>query len=260
MDNLHSAVARRTRLREWFDTPLGRSLQAYEALSLRRVLPQLYGTTALQLGRIGQLDLFDSCIAPTRIALDLSADRRDRPVYGLPEALPFDDRSIDVALLPHTLDFCDDPHQVLREVGRAVSPEGHVVIFGFNPVSLWGLRRMVTWRPRHTPWGARFLRLTRIKDWLALLNFQVTHGNMLFYRPPLAREGVMERMHFLDKMGDRWWPLMAAVYMVVARKRVAGMTPLPVRFKTRRLMGRAIAEPAARGIVVPFRRKSLGQS
>jgi SAM-dependent methyltransferase len=258
MDEFDTAVDRCYSLLGWFDSALGRSLQAYEAQTLRQVLPKLYGTTALQLGRIGQMDLLDSCVAPTRIVLDLLSDPRDRLVLGQPEALPFDGRSIDTALLPHTLDFCDDPHKVLRETARVLSPEGHIVILGFNPVSLWGLRRSLTRRPRQVPWSGRFYRLARIKDWLALLDFQVTHGNMLFYQPPLAREGVMERMHFLDRMGDRWWPLMAAVYMVVARKRVAGMTPLPLRWKTRRLVGSAITEPSVRGIVVPYRRKSLG--
>jgi SAM-dependent methyltransferase len=243
----------------WFDTPLGRSLQAHEANRLRDILPQLYGTVALQLGRIGNLDLLDSCIAPTRVMLDLAAAPRKRLVRGVPEALPFDSRSVDLVLLPHTLDFCDEPHQVLREVNRVLSPEGHAAILGFNPASLWGLRRLFAKRPRQIPWSGSFLRLARIKDWLALLDFQVTHGKMLYYRPPLPREGLMERLHFLDKMGDRWWPLMAGVYLVVAKKRVVGMTPLPVSWKTQRVgVPSSITGPAARGVVVPFRRKSLG--
>ena len=257
--DLDTAVSRCHELWRWFDTPLGQSLQAHEANRLRQILPQLYGTVALQLGRIGKLDLLDSCIAPTRVMIDLAAPPQRRLVRGVPDALPIDSRGADLVLLPHTLDFCDEPHQVLREVNRVLSPEGHVVILGFNPVSLWGLRRLFAQRPRQIPWSASFLRLARIKDWLALLDFQVTHGQMLYYRPPLPREGLIEHLHFLDKMGDRWWPLMAAVYLVVAKKRVAGMMPLPVVWKSRNVrVAAGVAGPAARGIVVPFRRKSLG--
>jgi len=39
--------------------------------------------------------------------------------------------------MPHTLEFTNDPHQVLREVDRVLIPEGHVVILAFNPWSLW---------------------------------------------------------------------------------------------------------------------------
>ncbi|OGI46347.1 MAG: hypothetical protein A2151_07470 [Candidatus Muproteobacteria bacterium RBG_16_65_34] len=250
-------VALRRELRAWFDAPLGRSLQAFEANALRGVLPNLYGTVALQLGRLGRLDMMDACNAPTRVLLDLLGERNGAVVRAQPEALPFDARSVDVAILPHTLDFCDDPHQVLRETARVLSPEGHVVILGFNPVGLWGLRRLFSPRPRSVPWRGRFLRLARVKDWLALLDFELTHGGMLYYRPPLAHEAVMERLHFLDKMGDRWWPMTAAVYLVVAKKRVLGVTPMPLAWKRRRLVVGPAAAPAARGMVVPFHRRRL---
>lgn len=255
MGREETQLQRRRQIGEWFETPLGRSLEAFEANRLRNVLPNLYGTVAVQIGRLGRLDLMDACNASTRIVLDLDA-RADRVgVRALPEALPFDSGSVDILLLPHSLDFCDEPHQMLREVARVLSPEGHVVVFGFNPMSLWGTRRLMTRRPRPAPWSGNFFRLARVKDWLSLLEFEPTHGSMLFYRPPLTAEGLMERLSFLDKMGDRWWPLMAGVYLVVAKKRVAGMTPLRVEWKREKVVGRFVASPSARGIVVPFQRR-----
>ena len=257
MGQTDSCNRRWRQLREWFDAPLGRSLQSMEAHHLRAVLPNLYGTVAAQLGHIGQLDLMDACIAPTRILLDYHAGPKGCAVRGLPEALPLDTKSADVLILPHTLDFCDDPHQVLREASRVLRPEGHVVIIGFNPMSLWGFRRLVARRPRAAPWCGKFFRLSRIKDWLALLDFETTHGTMLYYRPPLRNEGFMHRLHFLDKMGDRWWPMMAGAYLVVAKKRVLGVTPLPLSWKAKRAVARAAAQPAARGIVLPFHHRRV---
>lgn len=245
----------RRELREWFTSPLGSSLEAHEMHRLRDVLPQLYGTIALQLGGLGQLNLLDSSPAAKRILLDLPGDQGDARVRGVPEQLPFETKCVHIALLPHTLDFCDDPYSVLREVARVLVPEGHVVLLGFNPASLWGVRRLFARRPRAMPWCGNFFSLTRIKDWLALLDFEVTHGRMMYYRPPVQHETLMERIHFLDKAGDRWWPLMAGVYMVVAKKRVAGVTPLPVEWKQRRLVGSVVARPVARGIVLPFERR-----
>lgn len=255
MSDRDSCSRQRRQLRQWFDSPLGRSLQAQEAQHLRAALPNLYGTVAAQLGQIGKLDLMDACIAPTRILLDDHGGSDGCRVRSIPEELPLDTKSADVMLLPHTLDFCADPHQVLREVSRVLRPEGHVVILGFNPVSLWGFRRLTARRPRAAPWSGKFFRLSRIKDWLALLDFETTHGTMLYYRPPLRNEGLMHRLHFLDKMGDRWWPMMAGVYLVVAKKRVVGVTPLPVTWKTKRAVGRAATQPAARGMILPFQRK-----
>ena len=255
MSQTDSCSTQWRQLREWFDSPLGRTLQSQEAQHLRAVLPNLYGTVAAQLGQIGQLDLMDACIAPTRILLDHHAGPDGCVVRGLPEALPLDTRSADVLILPHTLDFCQDPHQVLREVSRVLRPEGHVVILGFNPMSLWGFRRLVARRPRVAPWCGKFFRLSRIKDWLALLDFETTHGTMLYYRPPLRNESFMHRLYFLDKMGDRWWPMMAGVYLVVAKKRVVGVTPLPLSWKTKRAVASGMTQPAARGMILPFQRK-----
>lgn len=258
MHDYHPDKTLRERLSLWFETPLGRSLQAYESHRLREILPSLYGTVAIQLGRIGRLDMLDASTVPTRALLDIASGPNGLAVvHGRPEEMPFDAHSADVVLMPHTLDFCTDPHQVLREVDRVLRPEGHVVVIGFNPVGPWGFRRLLARRPRVMPWCGKFFRLARIKDWLSLLDFEVTHGRMLYYRPPLKSESAMERLHFLDKMGDRWWPMMAAVYLVVAKKRVIGVTLMPLAWKKKKVVGPATTEPAARGMVLPFQRRSV---
>jgi len=243
--------ARRHELCDWFGRFPGQSLLAVEAHALRAVWPSLFGRTAAQLGSLGMVDLLEACNAPVRALVDLP----DVPgpavarINALPEFLPFDQRSVDLMLLPHTLEFAADPHQVLREVSRVLAPEGHVVILGFNPFSLWGLRRLLTRRHRSTPWNGNFLNLARIKDWLKLLDFDLAQGRMLYYRPPLMSVAGMERLRFLDAAGNRWWPMAGAVYLVVAKKRVLGMTPLrPEWRKTRAFGRRAVARPALRVI------------
>ncbi|MHB8454824.1 MAG: class I SAM-dependent methyltransferase [Acidiferrobacterales bacterium] len=241
----------RSRLRDWFEQPLGQSVQAIESHRLREVWPHLHGTVVLQLGCIGSLDLLDGCGAPTRIVLDLPVHGRTaKPpaalVLGVPEALPFDTRSVDLVLLPHTLEFCADPHQVLREVQRVLTPEGCAVVLGFNPFSLWGFWRLLVRRSGRAPWCGHFIQLPRIKDWIKLLDFELTRGSMLYYRPPLQNQALMDRLHLLDKIGDRWWPMAAAVYLLVARKRVAGMIPMRPAWRTRRILGDAVTQPLAK--------------
>jgi len=262
--------------RAWFATPLGRALLAVEARRLSELLPGFYGTMALQLGQPGVSDLLESSAAATHVLHDVSGhgpsrERAEIPlarVCGLPEELPYDSRSMDLVLMPHTLDFCRDPHQVLREAARVLKPEGRAVVLGFNPWSLWGLRRLFARRPRPAPWDGRFLPLPRIKDWLGLLDFELTHGRMLFYRPPYGRAATSARLRVLDQVGDRWWPLLAAVYLVVAKKRVPGVTPMPLEWSAKQAAADAVAAPArrtstafahtgpvssGRGIVLPFR-------
>ena len=241
---------RRAALCDWFAQSPGRSLLAVESYALRMVWPSLFGKVAVQLGCVGPVDLLDACNAPVRAVLDLpgALSAPVARVHGEPEALPFDSRSVDLMLLPHTLEFCTDPHQVLREVSRVLAPEGHVVVLGFNPFSLWGLWRLVLRGRRAAPWTGNFLNLVRLKDWLKLLDFEFVQGSMLYYRPPVSNEATMERLRFLDKAGDRWWPMAGAVYLLVAKKRVVGMTPLRPEWRTRRMLGKAVARPALRVI------------
>lgn len=255
MHNCAKAVDLGQELADWFNRPMGQTLQRLEGDRLADVLSKLYGPVAIQIGRYGDADFLQASLAATRIVLEYpfwGGGHNEVGVRAQPDALPFDTKSIHVAVLPHTLDFADDPHGVLREVDRVLMPEGHVVIIGFNPLSLWGIRKwvrlpVVGWH-QQVPWCGQFLRLARIKDWLALLDFETTAGNMLCYRPPVGNAVLYERLRFLEPAGDRWWPMLAAVYILVAKKRELGMTPIRPEWKTKNAVVRPLAEPVTRGV------------
>lgn len=236
------AIGRRD-LSLWFEGPLGRSVQALEANRLRAVLSDLSGTFAVQLGQVGNRDLLES--SPTAVHLMVDPDVLASPtraaVQAMPEALPLDTKSIQVILLPHTLDTAQHPHQVLREAHRVLAPEGVIVILGFNPFSVWGIWCLLRGKKETRPWCSSFIGLLRLKDWLSLLDFELTQGSMLYYRPPIHRQSLMDRLFFLERIGDRWWPLGAAVYLVVAKKRTPGLTRIMPVVGKRRL--RAVSQP-----------------
>ena len=142
------------------------------------------------------------------------------------ESLPFPASSLDLVVLPHALELARDPHHTLREVERVLVPDGRVVIAGFNPVSLWGLKqRMGRWgvdRALVLPEG-EFIGYWRLRDWLLLLDLEVEHGTFGCYRPMLRSEKWLSRFEWMETAGDRWWPVLGAVYFVVAVKRMRGM-------------------------------------
>ena len=167
------------------------------------------------------------------------------------DALPFPNASVDLVVLPHTLELSGDPHQTLREVERVLVPEGRVVIAGLNPASLWGLRQRVGHLRRDLglggarnlflPSGGEFIGYWRLRDWLRLLGFEVESGRFGCWRPPLRSEVWLERLAWMDRLGDRWWPVLGAVYFLVAVKRVRGMRLVGMFKQDRR---RAQAAPA----------------
>ncbi len=152
------------------------------------------------------------------------------------DELPFASQSIDLAALPHVLEFTDDPHEVLREVARVLMPEGRLVITGFNPLSLWGMRQGMRRLGTESflPAQSQMIAFTRLKDWLKLLGFDIVRGRFGCYCPPNRTDKWLQRMAFMEKAGDRWWPIFGAVYMLQAVKRVRGMRLVGPAWKTRK--------------------------
>lgn len=207
-----------TTLADWFRTPLGGYLLAREQAWFDRTVADIFGFHAIQIGLPDCPFLAQSRIA-TRWSVDVDAPA---DVRADPRWLPFPESSLDLVLLPHGLEFTDDPHQLLREVYRAVRPEGQVVIAGFNPFSMFGARRYFG-REQAPPWNGNFIALYRLKDWLALLGFEVTGGRLDAYVPPLASDKWRARFGFFESAGDRWWPIAGGVYYLRATKKVLGM-------------------------------------
>jgi SAM-dependent methyltransferase len=173
----------------------------------------------MQLG-MPEVDL----LRESRIAHRVRIAAADRPdVYAKCHELPLATHSIDMVLLPHVLEFAAEPHAILREVDRVMMPEGRLVIVGFNPWSLWGLRSSVGFSRNDYPWNGRFVSLPRVKDWLALLGFDVNAGRLVGYAPPFDNVRIRRTFDFMEPAGDRWWAVGGAVYMLQAIKRVRGM-------------------------------------
>src|SRR6266852_3991097 len=123
-------------LAEWFATPLGRYLLQREQAQFDRTVADIFGFHAIQIGLPSCPFLAQSRIT-TRWTVGMTPPAN---VLADPQWLPFPENSLDLIVLPHALEFAEDPHQLLREVYRTIRPEGQVVISGFNPFSLFGAK------------------------------------------------------------------------------------------------------------------------
>ena len=167
------------RLEEWLQTPQGRYLLDWEQDGLDRLVADIFGYHAVQLGLPG-LELLRANRMPRRI----NCGPQGRDLCCSEYELPFATGSLDLVLLPHVLEFSAHPHRVLREVERVLVPEGSVVISGLNPISLWGLRRLVARRGAEAPWSGHYRSAMRIRDWLTLLGFEIQESRFGCYAPP----------------------------------------------------------------------------
>lgn len=232
-------------LPDWFQTPLGASLLEREAQRFSDLLPPAYYGRGLQLGA-PEVNFLNTVGVRYPFIANLQRLTPAPDLLTEPDALPFGEKSLELIVLPHTLDFWPDPHAVLREVSQILTPEGCVAITGFNPWSVWGGIRAVRKQRQTGLWSAHFHRMGRMQDWLTLLGFEPVGGAMQVYQPPLQSEKWRRRLHFLDAAGDRWWPGFAAVYILVARRRVPGLRPTAIRSRQWSRLLTGVAQPAAR--------------
>lgn len=219
--------ARLNHFADWLATPLGHYLASAEMDWYDRTVIDIFGYKALQL-ELPQLD----CLRANRIAWRIQAGQSGSVALRcMGEALPFANQSIDLLVLPHVLDFTANPRAVLREAERVLMPEGRLLITGFNPWSLWGLRRLRN-GSHPAPWRGNFVALPRVKDWLALLGFEAMQSEFLCYGLPVQREKWLSRSRFLEDAGDRWWPAAGGVYCLDMVKRVHGMRLIGPAWRT----------------------------
>ncbi len=241
----------------WLQTAPGRDLLDWELGHLDAAVTDAFGFHALQLG-LPEVEALRANRMPHRWLASDAARAGDVPAAPVSltcefDALPFPSDSIDLVVLPHALEFAHDPHQVLREVERVLRPEGRIVITGLNPASLWGLRQRLS-RSRlglpgreepELPRAGEFIGYWRLRDWLRLLGFAIESGQFGCWKPPLAGERWLQRFDWMDRVGERWWPVLGAAYLLVAVKRVRGMRLVGLA-KAQRAKAPAAAVVAAR--------------
>ncbi|GAB2474813.1 methyltransferase domain-containing protein [Comamonas humi] len=266
-------------IERWWNQPLGRYLLDWEQTCYDDAVANVFGFHSLQLGCFPLQGLRCNRMPHRWLALEpqeaqqLAEAERDASLQtfakGLPaaeglhethplplqaalqcspQALPFAENSLDLVLLPHSLECSEDPHAVLREVARVLVPQGRVLISGINPASLWGLRSWAGARrwaaplPGLPPDG-QLIGYGRLRDWLKLLDLELEAASFGCYRPALQSQRWLQRYGWLDRIGAGGWPVAGGAYFVEAVKKVAGTHRMAVPWQERKAA--AVARPAA---------------
>ncbi|MAE35422.1 MAG: hypothetical protein CMH97_09325 [Oceanospirillaceae bacterium] len=158
---------------------------------------------------------------------------------------PFPNETLDVVVLQHALDMTNRPHQLVREATRTLVSGGYLVVVGFNPYSAWGGARWLRTMSTELPWVSNPVAPLRLSDWLMLLDFRVENVTTAAHLWPIkiGSEALSRRV---DRVlaGNRIFA--GNVYILVARKTVAGMTTIRSERKVRRESKLGFAIPATR--------------
>ena len=233
----------------WLGTPLGQSLLVREQRIVEDAFDGMFGEECLQLGLWGEPRSFLAYSRTQRATL-IVPDASKLPdnvrgVSGQLHRLPVASDSVDAVFLPHTLEFSSRPHAILREVHRVLRSDGHLIVLGFKSGGLWGLRRLVPGAAL-PPGTDQLIVDRRLKDWLNLLDLRIHGLTRYFFRWPLPGNGGQVSQSW-ETRGQRWWPELAACYMLSAQKRMLTMTPVKkVSWHTRPKVVAGLAKPTSR--------------
>jgi SAM-dependent methyltransferase len=210
-------------LESWYDRDNGQYLLQSTREALQDLLDTSFGYHILQLGVHGGSPLCQG--SPINHRLYCSERLGDGVgLVAAPDELPLDSDSVDAIIVHHCLEFADNPHQVLREIQRVLTPQGQLLMVGFNPYSLLGCRTRLSRWLRDPLWSRhRPVSEHRLTDWLHLLGCEVLDTRRICGLPPFGSG----RLRRLVTLGDAWagrhnLPL-GGLYILHATKNVAGL-------------------------------------
>lgn len=233
------------RLAEWHLSPLGALLARHERHVVSEALEDVFGLQLLQIGAWGDPAHLLQAARTQRQAVIGLGTRGGTQVCSRATELAVASDSVDAVLLPHTLEFESDPYAVLHEVDRILTGEGRLLILGFNPAGPWAVRHRFS-AEGFPPGLARLVSERRLREWLALLGFEVAPAQRYLRHLPWASHAPANGASTADGADDSGWSLLASAYLIKARKRVYTLTPVRPRWRERRTMVGGLVEPTTR--------------
>lgn len=226
------------RFRLWLTEPVGRRFLELECARANSIVPTLFGYNAVLIGEpnfevcLQQSAIKNRIILNEDLGLKLNSNnmllintRHDR--------LPLQSSSVDLVYLAHTLEFSSNPHEVLREAYRVLRPDGHLLVSVFNPISFWGLWRNIARIGSQVPWRAKFMTSVQLKDWLALLGFDIMRINYFGFNLPLNKSNYSTTLSPCERYGQKLELPFGAAFLIEASKRVIPLTPVTPAWKVK---------------------------
>lgn len=211
----------------WYTQAPGDMVMHAEQQILRQLLPRFFGYHLLQIGGPSEGVLLDA--SPISHCVRLSPEHaslfKGPSVQGKFLHLPFQSHAADVVIMPHVLEFTEEPQQLLSEVYRVLIEGGHLVLFGFNPLSMWGISKLLR-GSQNIPWRGHFRRMGKVQHWLKSAGFTIEAKNTYIFRWPVESKKSERREKFLEGVGQLCWPSMGGIYMLVAQKSAIPLHPI----------------------------------
>ena len=112
------------------------------------------------------------------------------------EKLPFEEGSIDCAVLIHSLEINKDPHAAFREINRVLVDDGEIIVASFNKMSFIGIFNLL--RIESIFKRKNYISMSRLEDWSKLFSYEIYRIFNVNKIPPFKNKKFLQYFGFLN--------------------------------------------------------------
>lgn len=215
------------RMREFYGTTLGQVARRIIRGRIRELWPDVRGANVMAIGYATPF-LRHIREEAKRLVVVMPADqgalswsRKTPNVVTLADEynLPIADKSIDYAILTHTLEYTPHVNEVLRETWRVLADGGRLIVVVPNRRSMWA-------SVEKTPFGqGRPYTNRQIKDLLRENMFTPIHVRNCLFVPPAKSRLIISTSKAWETIGQNWFRKLSGAIVCEAQKQVYGGIP-----------------------------------
>ena len=215
-------------LRDYFSLPMGARMLESERALLSKSTESIFGFHLLQLSALSKDSLIESAGARHKVIASFSSNENSSASVCVDVvSLPFATDSVDGVVLHHMLDYSATPHDLLKEVKRITRPGGDIIIVGFNPYSALGIVSLWGRVSKHKFWDNRMLSVSRLIDWLTLLDISAKKIEYTFFKLPINKVFLAAFFQRVDSfLSTKRVSIGAGIYMIHAKNEYLTVTPI----------------------------------
>jgi SAM-dependent methyltransferase len=224
-------------LRDFYRSALGQVARRMIRRAIQRVWPDLNGMRLLGIGYATPfLSALSSetertlAVMPASLGV-LRWPAEGRNLVSLAEEgeLPFADYSLDRVVLVHALETSEETGALLKEIWRVLAGGGRVLIVAPNRRGIWA-------RLDRTPFGSgRPYTMSQLSQLLRDEQFTPVGTDAALFIPPTTSRMMLRAAPAWERIGKRWFPTFAGVFLVEATKQIYAK-PAATRAPRRRLV------------------------
>lgn len=227
---------------DWYQHPPGSLILSWENKEATRFLEMIRGKYLIQMG--GERTLAHSAGSPILYHIQLTSDLTNNllSIQMDSQELPLLSNSVDVFVLVHVLEFINYPVKLIQEIFRVLKPEGRLFIFGFNPWSLWGLKKLFFIK-HGVPWNGKFWACAQVKHWLINFKYSISFSKTFGYGF-LTENSLNQRFQFIKEMiGKVCFPTAGSIYLVAAKKKMYAPVHRKILWKKKSVIAQSVIKP-----------------